>query len=206
MAGPINSLVDPIGILAPPIKKARMIRGSFMKNSEFNANEIIPAFDEFLSKEGLRFEAIAIGGSALNILGVVTRTTQDLDLLSSPIPPVIATAAKAFAISQGIQSDWLNTGPIDLIQHFPNNWMNDLVPLYTGQSLKLKTLARQLFINVKFWAICDRARDIDDLIAMAPTSNELRAAVEWTTPLDGNQHWPQFVQTNAKRLATILGH
>ncbi len=177
-----------------------------MKKPEFEAKKIIPAFDEFLSTQGLWFEAIAIGGSALSIMGIINRTTQDLDLLSFPIPPAIATASKVFAIHHGIQNNWLNTGPIDLIRSFPDNWRENLVPLYSGKSLVLKTLERQLFINVKFWAMCDRARDIDDLLAMAPSSLELNKAVEWVSPLDGNPNWSQFVNSNAKKLGSLLGH
>lgn len=42
---------------------------------------IIPAFDAYLAARGLRFDAVIIGGSALVLLGVVTRTTDDCDVL-----------------------------------------------------------------------------------------------------------------------------
>ena len=42
--------------------------------------ETIPAFDAFLAARGLTFEAVIIGGSALVLLGVVQRTTDDCDV------------------------------------------------------------------------------------------------------------------------------
>ena len=35
---------------------------------------VLDAFDAFLADRGLRFEAVVIGGIALNLLGVVRRT------------------------------------------------------------------------------------------------------------------------------------
>ncbi|HEY8211352.1 MAG TPA: DUF6036 family nucleotidyltransferase [Myxococcaceae bacterium] len=43
---------------------------------------VIPAFDAFLAARGLRLEAIVIGGTALNLLGVVRRETRDCDVLA----------------------------------------------------------------------------------------------------------------------------
>jgi hypothetical protein len=42
--------------------------------------ETLLAFDAYLVERGLRFDAIVIGGSALNLLGVVSRQTKDCDI------------------------------------------------------------------------------------------------------------------------------
>ena len=55
---------------------------------------IIAAFDAFLAERGLRFEAVVIGGTALNLLGVVRRTTRDCDVLHPEIPPDVLLAAR----------------------------------------------------------------------------------------------------------------
>ena len=44
--------------------------------------ETLQQFDKFLFKRGLRFEAVVIGGAALDLLGVISRPTKDSNPLS----------------------------------------------------------------------------------------------------------------------------
>ena len=62
-----------------------------------NPRELLAAFDRYLAVQGLRFEAVVIGGTALNLLGVVSRPTKDCDILCPKIPEEIAVASRAFA-------------------------------------------------------------------------------------------------------------
>lgn len=47
--------------------------------------ETLSAFDRYLAGKALRFEGIFVGGSALNLVGVVSQSTKDCDILY-PIP------------------------------------------------------------------------------------------------------------------------
>ena len=44
----------------------------------FQPNEIIASFDIYLAEQSLNFEAIVVGGAALALLGIITRTTRDV--------------------------------------------------------------------------------------------------------------------------------
>jgi hypothetical protein len=46
----------------------------------------VVAFDSFPASERLGFDAVVIGASALALLGVVVRHTNDVDVLSPTIP------------------------------------------------------------------------------------------------------------------------
>ncbi|RYZ90220.1 MAG: hypothetical protein EOP04_04610 [Proteobacteria bacterium] len=175
-----------------------------MPRKLFDANVVISEFDKFLLSQGLTFTAVAIGGSALSILGIIDRPTQDVDLLTSHIPSAIANASLAFADLHGLNSDWLNLGPLELLKHLPADWTTHTVPLFNGKALTLRTLNRQLFINVKLWAMCDRSRDLEDLIALAPTPDELKRAVTWVTPLDANPEWPKYVLSQSQQITESL--
>jgi len=59
--------------------------------------ETISAFDVFLAKRGLVLDAVAIGGAALGLLGVIHRETRDCDVLHPALPEVIREAAVDFA-------------------------------------------------------------------------------------------------------------
>lgn len=175
-----------------------------MKKSLFDPKEIIPKFDEFLRTHGLRFEAVAIGGAAHVVLDIIQRSTRDVDLLETEIPEAIAQAASKFANIHGLSENWFNAGPADLLRSLPPTWKTDLQPLYTGESLILKTLSRLNLIRSKFWAMCDRMRDVDDLVAIDPTDEEIGMAVHWVKPLDANPDWPRHVESMEQALKRRL--
>jgi hypothetical protein len=171
----------------------------------FNPQEIVPAFDRYLSSHGLTFSAIAIGGAALSVLGVISRYTRDLDLLETEIPDAIRLAAVDFARQHNLAENWLNTGPSSLARDLPRGWRARVQVLFSGASLNLSTLSRIDLIRSKLWAMCDRMRDIDDLVALAPTEKELAKAAAWVIPLDTNPNWPAHVTANVLALKGRLG-
>ena len=172
----------------------------------FDPKETIPAFDRFLESRKISFTAIAVGGAALSILGIISRGTGDLDLLETSIPTDVQLAAKEFAIANDISETWLNNGPASLARDLPLGWRNRIQQLYFGKSLKLWTLSRMDLIRSKFWAMCDRLRDVDDLIALAPSLEEIALAVDWVKPLDANPNWPAYADKTADILKARLGY
>ena len=176
-----------------------------MPKPVFNPTEIIPLFDSYLDERKLTFAAVAIGGAALSILGVVSRSTRDIDLLEPIIPESVATAAKAFAAMHGLSADWFNSGLSSLLQHLPADWHSRVQQLYAGKSLNLSTLGRIDLIRSKLWAMCDRMRDVEDLIALKPDDYEIDLAVTWVKPLDAHPDWPKHVENMSAALRRRLG-
>src|SRR5712691_1687494 len=78
-----------------------------------------------LRQRGLSFEAVAIGGSSLMLLGLINRPTRDLDLAAlvwqgkyvkaDPLPADLAEAARDVANALGLPANWLNAGPTSLV-------------------------------------------------------------------------------------------
>jgi len=62
------------------------------------AHTMLLAFDQYLAERRLQFDAVVIGGAALNLLGVVSRLTKDCDILHPEIPNEIAKVSRCFAI------------------------------------------------------------------------------------------------------------
>jgi hypothetical protein len=176
-----------------------------------NMREIISRFDQYLSIQGLRFEAVAIGGAALNLLGVVARPTKDCDILSPEIPAEIAEASRSFAVELrkeggALQDDWLNNGPVSLADHLLRGWADRLQPLFTGKAIHLHSLYRRDLLCAKLFALCDRGIDLGDCVALAPTSDELVAVLSWLEQQDANPDWPAHVRATLTDLGKRLGH
>jgi hypothetical protein len=173
--------------------------------------QIVGTFDLFLAERGLRLDAVVIGGAALNLLGVVSRPTKDVDVLHPALPPEVLEAARAFAAQcraqgEALQDDWLNNGPASLTGQLPAGWELRLQAAFTGQALTLRCLGREDLLKTKLFALCDRGLDLPDCLALAPTAEELRAALPWVEYQDANPDWPAHVQATLADLGRRLGH
>jgi hypothetical protein len=173
--------------------------------------KLVKDFDSYLYNKGLVFEAVVIGGAALNLLGVVSRFTRDCDVLDPKIPDEILAASQSFAEKiRGngglLRDDWFNNGPTSLKKNLPKTWQANLQSLYQGKALTLHTLSREDLLKSKLFAFCDRGTDRDDCIKLNPTREELIHALPWIKDQDANVNWHQHVEDTIKELAEALGH
>jgi hypothetical protein len=157
-----------------------------------------------LRQRGLSFEAVAIGGSSLMLLGLINRPTRDLDLAAlvwqgkyvkaDPLPADLAEAARDVANALGLPANWLNAGPTSLVDTgFPEGFASRVeVRRYGGLSLNIASRYDQIFL--KLYAAADQwpgSKHADDLRRLEPTRAELIAAARWTISQDpsaGFQH------------------
>jgi hypothetical protein len=172
---------------------------------------ILPLFDEFLTARGLGLEAIAAGGAALALLGVIHRETRDFDLIEPDLSIALNSASMSFAAerrSQGeiLRDDWLNNGPASLGPMLPEGWRNRLQLIYQGKAITLWSLGRPELLLSKLWALCDRGLDLGDCLALSPDPSELAGAEAWIVEQDLNPDWPTHVRATLADLARRLGH
>lgn len=170
-------------------------------------------FDAFLDSEGLAFEATIIGGSALVLLDVVQRTTDDCDVLDPPIPTDIDGAAKRFARAHGLAPDWLNAKSHDFVRVpgcLPPGWRSRLRPAFEGSAFRLSTLGRADLLATKLVALVDRGTDYEDCVALSPTTAELKAAWPFVVQYEANPEsrevfWIPTARKQFNRLVEALG-
>ena len=172
--------------------------------------EVIAAFDKFLTKRALSFEAILIGGAVLNILDISSRKTKDVDCLDPDLDPEIKLASEEFAEERedlGLDPNWLNNGPRTLKTDLPPGWRNRIRSLFKGNSLTLYTLGREDFLKSKLYAYCDRTTpDFEDLKDLKPTEEELNDALDWVKQRDAHADWPSHVEKSFNVLKKALGY
>lgn len=173
--------------------------------------KIIAEFDEFLAAKKLQFDSIVIGGTALALLGVITRETRDCDVLHPALPPAIRAAASEFAATLRrreivLDDHWLNEGPSTLTRTLPSGWLDRTQVVFQGKAIILRTLGREELLMSKLFALCDRGIDIGDCLALKPTSQELKRIVPWLKDQDGNPGWPDHVNDTLRDLERKLGH
>lgn len=141
-------------------------------------------------------EPVVCGGSALIAVGLVARTTQDVDIVammhhgqlshSDPLPPHLLQAAEQVAELMNLPDDWLNNGPASqLSMGFPQGFEHRLHRTEIGSKLTIHYIDRADQIYFKTFAAVDRGGyHISDLKALAPTDEELYAAAVWCMTQD----------------------
>lgn len=170
---------------------------------------IIKKFDQFLSENDEEFEMIIIGGGALVLLGIISRSTRDIDCLSPEIPAKIKKLSEEFAKNSGLSlnKDWLNNGPQSIVNDLSPGWRDRLQLAFKGESITLHTLSRIDLIKTKISAMCARGSDLNDVINLKPTLSELTETRSWLLSFDNNdQKWSKIVDSNIDILKKKLGY
>src|SRR2546428_3028247 len=85
----------------------------------------LEALGDVLASRNVRYEVVAVGGSALLLVGLINRATRDLDVLGlveagqiiriDSLPAALQEAAVDVARVFGLGRDWLNPGPAALV-------------------------------------------------------------------------------------------
>lgn len=165
----------------------------------------LTALGELLAADGEDARLVAVGGAALRLLGLVDRTTTDVDVIArvpvaasgrnvqhpEPLPVPVVRAAAAVARDLGLPSDWLNTEiAAQWRMGLPPGLGDDLTWLRFGGppgGLELGLVGRQTLVTLKLFASVDRGPQsvhFQDLRALAPTRAELDAAAAWVRTQD----------------------
>jgi len=158
---------------------------------------LLGALADQLQALGSHVEIVVIGGSALTALRLVRRATRDVDVLAiaedgelrlaQPLPQALLAARAAVAADFGLDDDWLNPGPTDLLKWgLPEALMSRVVSRYYGMALVVHFVSRFDQIHFKLFALVDQGggRHETDLRALSPTHGELTAAARWSITQD----------------------
>lgn len=177
----------------------------------------LDALAGFLEADGAAPETlVVIGGSALITLGIVSRTTKDVDIMAGvhperglvdPRPMSDALRAAAGKVARELQLDphWLNTGPADqVLAGLPEGFLSRLSRRDYGPCLTIYYPDRFDLIHLKLFAIMDQGpgRHVKDLQALQPTEEEIIAAARWVLTQDAGEVFPQIVRNTL----TALGY
>ncbi len=179
----------------------------------------LAAAGELLGTERAKVGIVVVGGTALNLLGIVERTTRDVDVLAivrdgpaagrvvlappDPLPEPLRRAIATVARDFGLSEEWMNT-VVGL------QWQTGLPPgleerlhwrRYGGLTVGLAD--RYDLIFLKLYAAADSGGPssvhFQDLVALRPTEGELNAAADWAR---GQDPTPAF----SKILEQVIGH
>lgn len=143
---------------------------------------------------------VVCGGTALNALGLVCRTTKDVDVLGTAsekngkysvrqmkeFPDWFKAAAQIVARDFDLHPNWINLGPASQTSMgLPDGFESRLVKREYGPHLTILYIGRVDQVHFKLFASVDRGDyHVKDLFSLSPTEDELRTASRWVLTQD----------------------
>jgi hypothetical protein len=171
---------------------------------------------ELLAADGEAFAIVILGGAALNLLGVVDRTTTDVDILAvarprdpavhreiaappNPLPESLLRAIGLVAEDMALAPDWMNTGPaLQWQTGLPPGLADRLEWRQYGGALDVGIVSRYDLIFFKLFAAADDVGTASvhyhDLVALGPTSEELTVAATWVRGQDASSVFAEILE------------
>jgi hypothetical protein len=164
------------------------------------------------SRESAPYEIVVVGGAALSVIGVGVRATKDIDVLAlrsrspgspatglfkhKPLPSALLEAAEAVEHALGLDHDWLNAGPADLVdQGMPKGFESRLTSERYGSHLTVWFPSREDLICLKTYAAADTGvgRHTEDLRALGASCDELLAGALWARSQDPSEAFREML-------------
>lgn len=166
-----------------------------------DTDKLLTQLNQQLELRGAPAISIVIcGGSALNVMGLVTRTTKDIDILGQLVddeviepnfPEVFWEAAETIAKEFDLDEKWINDEPALMVKTGLPEGLTDRLTIKTyGECLKAGFIGRIDQIHFKLWAAADRderSYHVEDLQKLNPTSEEIKRAAKWCLQQDPSE-------------------
>ncbi len=181
------------------------------KNLEF----YMKALNSQLKIINKRIELVVCGGSALAAIGLVNRTTNDVDVLGiversdskliinrASFPNWFKSAIEKVARDFNLPPNWINAGPTSLVDFgLPRGLEERLIGKRFGDYLTVHYISRIDQIFLKLYASVDRGGyHIDDLMKLKPSSEKIEAAARWGMTHDVSEAYRELLKSLLRRL------
>lgn len=144
---------------------------------------------DLLRDRGHSITICVIGGGALNLLGLIQRSTEDIDVVAlvddtlisaEPLPAHLVDAVHEIARLHDLQPEWLNSEPTGMLKHgLPEGFLARCTRRdYAGLGVLLASRFDQIHLKL-YAASHPRDKHYADLRALNPTCEELAHAAAW---------------------------
>lgn len=172
-----------------------------------DTDRLFGALAEQLASRKETYSIVVVGGSALIALGLVTRSTRDVDVVAlhadgelisaEKLPEGLVAAAEIVAADFGLPRDWLNSAPAGMLRWgLPNGFLERAVRRSYGEALQTLFASRLDQIHFKLYAVADSGpgRHLEDLRSLDPSEDELLQAARWSMTHDPSPGYRQVLE------------
>jgi hypothetical protein len=172
----------------------------------------LSAVGELLAFENTEVALVVVGGATLNMLGLIDRTTQDVDVIAlasgpvgivpallappDPLPEPLQRAILRVSRDFGLAPDWINTAIARQWSQGLPPWLAHDISWRRYGGLHVGLVGRRTLLALKLFAAVDqsvRSVHAQDLLALNPSDAELDEAATWVVTQDAADSFPQLV-------------
>lgn len=146
---------------------------------------------------------LLVGGAALQLLGFHHKiVTTDIDNLL-PMDEVLKNAIKTIALEMNLHENWLNSHSSSFRQNNVD-YMKDAKSVIETDSLTVKIVSIENFIDLKVRAQLDRGFDLEDIVALNPTKDHLLKLKQRI--LSEGKHHTHVIEEDFRIILNSLGY
>lgn len=174
--------------------------------------EALNSVGALLAADRAEAAIIVVGGASLNLLGLIERTTHDVDVIAravpadlpsavlippDPLPAPLVRAIARVARDFTLPADWINTVVAKQWSQGLPPWLADDLEWRSYGALRVGLAGRRTLIALKLFAAADtspRSVHAQDLAALAPTDADLNEAAAWVVTQDASPEFPRLVE------------
>jgi len=170
--------------------------------------EALATLGDLLAERGEACDILVIGGGALLLSGLITRPTEDLDVVArlidgglvaaQPLPEFLLTAIVEVGEALGLEPNWLNAGPAGMVKFQLPEGIEARWSTHSFASLTVRVASRWDLVHFKVFAAADywpgKTKHTQDLVSLRPTLTELAAAEIWIKTQDSSQGFLPILQ------------
>lgn len=172
----------------------------------------LSAVGELMTAEKTEVALVVVGGASLNLLGLIDRTTQDVDVIAlatdpigvvpallaqpDPLPDALQRAILRVARDFGLAPDWINTAIARQWSQGLPPWLPHDISWRRYGGLHVGLVGRRTLIALKLFAAVDqsvRSVHAQDLLALKPSDAELDEAAAWVSLQDASDAFPRLI-------------
>lgn len=178
----------------------------------------LAALGQLLAERGFHYELLAVGGGALQLLGLITRPTRDIDVVGlvedtrlipvAALPGPLLRAIEDAATLFRLPTTWFNAGPRRLVDLGLPEGVLDRAHRREWGGLVLHIADRRDQIFFKLYAAVDqgpRSKHFEDLWRLEPTVDELRSAAAWARTQDPSEGFREELRSALRDLGVNDG-
>lgn len=180
-------------------------------DSTLPIEDALHAAGDLLLAAGEEVAVVVVGGATLNLLGIVRRSTSDVDVIArafvdssgvlrltqaEPFPASLQTAIRTVARDLGLPETWMNAEVGAQWVHGLPPWILEDLTWRAYGNLQVGLVGRRTLAALKLFAAVDsgpRSVHMQDLLAIRPTDAELEQSREWVATRDANEEFPSMI-------------
>jgi hypothetical protein len=180
-------------------------------NTPLPIETALAAAGDLLRAAGEEISIVVVGGATMNLLGIVRRSTNDIDVIAQafrdgegalrlsqaePFPATLQTAIRTVARDFGLLANWMNAEVGAQWVHGLPPWILEDITWRTYGNLHVGLVGRRTLIALKLFAAVDRGPrsvHVQDLLALAPTDAEWEESRRWVATQDAYDGFPALI-------------